>query len=150
MSECISRHGEFSSHTRTDDQLVCDLCGVFDEDGARQRIAELEARVDVVGEVRKLEPKPGDVLVVRADGVGPEQVPELAAHIRDLVGEHVAVLFVAPDASVELVERHVAAAALASFADTIDSWPADGPRLPPSVFSAMARERAADLRGDGG
>jgi len=105
--------------------------------------------VDVVGEVRKLEPKPGDVLVVRSRDVTAQQAPELAAQVRGLVGEHIAVLFVSPDASAELVERHVAAAALSSFADLIDSWPADGPRLSPSVFSTMARERAAEFRGDG-
>lgn len=88
MSVCISKHGEFGSHEHTADPLVCDLCSVFDEDGARRRIAQLEGEA-----------------------------------------------------------RAAAAAALDDFATLIDSWPADGPRLAPSVFSTMARERAADLRG---
>lgn len=89
ISTCISRHGEFSSHTHTTDPLTCDLCGVFDEDSARQRIATLEDE-----------------------------------------------------------SRNAAATALTQFADLIDTWPADGPRLSPSVFSTMARERADDLRQD--
>lgn len=45
MSACISRHGEFSNHEPTEeDPLTCRLCGVFDEEQARDRLAELEAK----------------------------------------------------------------------------------------------------------
>lgn len=139
MSVCISSHGEFGSHTHTVDPLVCDLCSVFDEDGARRRIAVLE------GEIRKLEPRPGDVLLVRAAFTATWLPTEDA--FRKVVGEKVSVLFLAPDVDAELADREAIAAAFDSFAELIDSWPANGPRLSPSVFSTMARERAADLRG---
>lgn len=46
MSACISSHGEFSSHVFDDkDPLTCTLCHVFDEEEARARLVELEARV---------------------------------------------------------------------------------------------------------
>lgn len=103
--------------------------------------------MDVVNEVRKLEPRPGDVLVVRVHSAAASELDHLADLVRKTVDGNVAVLFVASDVDVELAERTAIAAAFDSFAEVIDSWPADGPRLAPSVFSTMARERAADLRG---
>ena len=34
MSECISRHGEYSAHAPLDDDFCCSRCGIFDEDAA--------------------------------------------------------------------------------------------------------------------
>lgn len=45
MSACISSHGEYSEHEHGDEgraRFVCQLCGVFDEEAALQRIADLE------------------------------------------------------------------------------------------------------------
>lgn len=134
VSACISRHGEFGSHTHTTDPLTCDLCHVFDEDGARQRIAVLE------GEIRKLEPRPGDVLVVRADiPVGYRS--EIAGQIRAVVGDHVAVLIVAPEVSADLAERHVAAAALSAVLGEIDGGHSGQDCV------SLLRQRVAELRG---
>lgn len=46
MSTCISLQGEFSSHApgaEGGDRFICQACGVFDEEAALKRIAELEA-----------------------------------------------------------------------------------------------------------
>lgn len=53
MSACVSPRGEYSEHTlgsTGEERFVCQVCGVFDEDAALARIAELEARPTVVVE----------------------------------------------------------------------------------------------------
>lgn len=44
MSTCVSRHGEFGSHEPNENH-VCKLCGVFDEDAALATMAAAIARV---------------------------------------------------------------------------------------------------------
>lgn len=44
MSACISRHGEFSSHT-LDDTHTCTLCHVLDEDALRAELTRLRAEL---------------------------------------------------------------------------------------------------------
>jgi hypothetical protein len=51
------------------------------------------------------------------------------------------------EAAADVAARAFAADMFDTFADFIDKWP-PGPTLPPSVFSAMAREKATDLRTD--
>ena len=47
MSTCISRNGEFSSHTPSPaDPWLCDFCARFDEEGIRAAIARVEALAD--------------------------------------------------------------------------------------------------------
>lgn len=43
MSACISGHGEYSSHEIADGELICALCGFFDEEMALVIIAAHEA-----------------------------------------------------------------------------------------------------------
>lgn len=40
MSRCISRHGEYDAH-ELDDEYVCGLCGVLDEDALLVEVREL-------------------------------------------------------------------------------------------------------------
>lgn len=42
VSKCISSHGEYSEH-EPGENFTCQWCWVFDEAGALERIAELEA-----------------------------------------------------------------------------------------------------------
>lgn len=44
MSACISRHGEFSSHT-LDDSHTCTLCHVLDEEALRAELVAARARL---------------------------------------------------------------------------------------------------------
>lgn len=53
MSTCISRHGEYSAHEPDDDHM-CTLCGVLDEDALRAELRALRAR----GATHTLAPRP--------------------------------------------------------------------------------------------
>lgn len=53
MSACISGRGEYSDHSTEEGQFICDLCGVFNEDGALaeiERLRETVARIQALGE----------------------------------------------------------------------------------------------------
>lgn len=51
MSACISSHGEYSSHTPSDEPFVCSRCAVFDEDAAMKEITALRESLDLWGKL---------------------------------------------------------------------------------------------------
>ena len=98
MSTCISRHGEYSSHTFGEgaERFVCQWCGVLDEDAMIDALATAEAEVErlrdeVIERLRQfnIAKDQRDIMVTRADRVAAAEAErdELRAEVKRLCAD---------------------------------------------------------------
>lgn len=96
MSTCISRHGEFGSHT-LDDSYTCTLCHVLDEDALRAELERLRRALvalendnKVVHSWVRTHRQRKDLVLRELVYVSGEGWPKEALELATLIREHLA------------------------------------------------------------